>query len=239
MEAIILAAGVGSRLGNLTKTKPKPLLDLGGITILEYQINQLVNIAEIELSRIFVVGGYKVETLMHLEKMGVNLIFNPKYREYNNIYSFYLAKEYLEEDFILLNGDTVFHPKILEKIIKARRGTHFIIDNVKQLGEEEMKVLIENNRIQKFGKDIDPKSANGEYIGIAKFDINDARIIFNKMRELIKSGKTGIWYELAINYVLDKIIAKPIYTDGLPWIEVDTPNEYEMAKKLFREVIHI
>ena len=234
MKVVILAAGIGSRLGALTKHKPKCLLEIRrGVTILRYQIDVLRNVASVELGDIFIIGGYKFEKLKYLEEWGINLIFNPKYREYNNIYSFYLAKDYIKEDFILLNGDTMFHPKILEKLIKVGRGTYFVIDNVKELGEEEMKVLIEEDRILKFGKDIDPKSAHGEYIGVAKFDINDAEMIFNKMEELIDRGKTDIWYELAINYVLDEIIAKPVYTDGLPWIEVDTPEDYEKAKAMF------
>jgi len=237
MKALILAAGIGSRLGNLTKNKPKSLLTLGDTTILEYQINLLLNVAKIKTSEIFVVGGHKFETLEPLKKIGINLIFNPHYKDYNNIYSFYLAKEYIQEDFILFNGDTLVHPKILEKVIKAEKGTYFVIDNVKPLGEEEMKVLIKNNRILKFGKDINPKMANGEYIGIAKFDINDARVIFEKLEELIEDQKTDIWYELGINYVLDEIVAMPIYTDGLPWIEIDTPEDYEKAKTMFKTML--
>ena len=93
-----------------------------------------------------------------------------------------------------------------------------------------MKVLIENNKILKFGKDIQPEKADGEYIGIAKFNKNDAEIIFNKMEKLINEGKTDIWYELAINDALNKIIAKPIYTNGLPWIEIDTKEDYQSIR---------
>jgi len=240
MKVLILAAGIGSRLGKLTEDKPKCLLDLGdGTTIIEYQLKCLMELAGFVYSDIFIVGGHKFETLQYLIKKGINLIFNPKYRECNNVYSFYLARDYIKDDFILLNGDTVFHPEILEKLIDVGKGTYFVVDNVKKLGEEEMKVLIEDDRILKFGKDIDPKSAHGEYIGVAKFDVNDARIIFEKMGELIESGKTDIWYELAINHVLDKVIAKPVYTNGLPWIEVDTPEDYEKVRTIFEKVIVI
>jgi len=238
MKSLILAAGAGSRLGNLTRDKPKCFLDLGsGITIIEYQLKLLIDLAGLDYSDVFIVGGYKFETLRYLTKKGVNLIFNPKYHKCDNVYSFYLAKDSLKEDFILLNGDTIFHPKILEKLIKSGVGTYFAIDNIKKLGEEEMKVLIDNSRILRFGKDIDPKKAHGEYIGIAKFNVGDAEVIFEKMEELIKSKKTNIWYELAINYVLDKLIARPVYTNGLPWIEVDTPSDYKKAKIIFREII--
>ena len=233
MQAVILVAGVGSRLGRLVNDKPKCLLDVGGITILDYQINQLINTINIKPSKIFVVGGYKFETLKYLEDKKINLIYNPKYQEYNNIYSFYLINEYVKEDFILLNGDTLFHPDILKNLGNIGKGTYFVVDNSKRLGEEEMKVLIKEGRILRFGKDIPLEYANGEYIGIAKFDIKDAWIIFNKIKELIKQGITDIWYEIGINYVLNKIIAKPIYTNGLPWIEVDTPEDYKVAKQMY------
>jgi len=239
MKALILAAGIGSRLGALTRHKPKPLLDIGGITIVDYQITQLLNIAKLKFSDIFIIGGHKIETFGYLEDIGVNLIFNPKYREYNNIYSFYLAKDHIRDSFILINGDTLFHPEILRRLIRRGEGTYFAIDNIKQLGDEEMKVLIENDRILKFGKDINPKSAHGEYIGLAMFRLDDAKLIFDKIAELIRIGKTDIWYELAINYVLDKIVARPVYTGGLPWIEVDTPEDYIKARAIFKKVVTV
>ena len=236
MKVLILAAGVGSRLGKLVKDKPKCLLRLDNTAIIDYQLRCLMRVGNFSYSDVFVVGGYKFETLQYLTEKGVNLIFNPKCREWNNIYSFYLAKEYITEDFILINGDTIFHPKILKNLLGVEKGTCFVIDNIKKLGEEEMKVLIKDERILKFGKDINPETAHGEYIGLARFDINDAKIVFEKMGKLIESRKTSIWYELAINYVLDKIIAKPIFTNNLPWIEIDTPDDYEKAETVFKKV---
>ncbi|MFA4720631.1 phosphocholine cytidylyltransferase family protein [Pyrococcus kukulkanii] len=238
MKAVILAAGIGSRLRDITKDKPKCLLKIkDNLTIIEYQIRVLKEIANIQYKDIFVIGGHKFEKLSFLKKYGINIIFNPKYSQYNNIYSFYMAKQYITEDFILVNGDTLFHPKILKLLVKTDIGTYFVIDNIKKLGEEEMKVIIRDNRIMRFGKDINPENSQGEYIGLARFSWSDAKIIFEKMEELIESGKTNIWYELAINYVLDKILARPIYTNGLPWIEIDTPEDYKKAKAMAEVII--
>ncbi len=233
MQAFILAAGIGKRLGELTKDIPKCLLELDkNMAIIDFQIKGLVK-AGLNPSKIFVVAGHKWEKLSYLKQQGINLIINPRYKEWNNIYSFLIIKDYAKEDFLLLNGDTIFHPRILKDLFV--KGTYFVIDNTKQLGEEEMKTIIANNIIQKFGKDIAPQEAKGEYIGVAKFSINEAEVIFNKMKELISQGKTNIWYELAINDVLKDIEAKPLFLNELPWTEVDTPEDYKKAKLIFSQ----
>jgi len=235
MKAVILAAGVGSRLKELTKNIPKCLLNLNNsTTILDFQISTLIKFADLDYSDNFVVGGYKFESLKYLEDKGINLIFNPKYKDWNNIYSFYLIKENVSNNFYLLNGDTIYHPDILKNLVNTDSNTYFVVDNVKILGKEEMKVLIKNNRILKFGKNIQSRESDGEYIGVAKFNKNDAKVIFNKIEDLINEEETGIWYELAINKVLDKIIAKPIYTNRLLWIEIDTKEDYKKAKEIFK-----
>jgi len=237
MKAVILAAGINSRLKDVAKDFPKCLLKIGNTTILDYQIKLLTSICKLKLKDIYVIGGYKIEKLYYLKDLGIKLIYNSKFKEFNNIYSFYLAKNFIDEDFILFNGDTLTHSEIVEYIVNSNYKTAFVVDNVKKLGEEEMKVLIKNNRIIKFGKEINPKIAHGEYIGVSKFSLNDATVIFNCIEKLLKEGKTNIWYENAINYALSRIDAFAIYTNGLPWIEIDTPEDYEKAKKMKDKLI--
>lgn len=236
MQVIILAAGVGSRLGDLTRDIPKCLLKIyDDISILDFQLNVLGEYG-IDKRDVYIIAGHKADKLQYLKGEGINIVYNEMYSVYNNIYSFYISKNVVKEDFIIINSDTLFHRKIFEKLYFTDNGTYFVVDNYKKLGEEEMKVLIKNDRIVKFGKDIDPKNASGEYIGVSKFSFKDSKIVFDKMGELIKNGKSNIWYEDAINFVLEKIVAKPIFTDGLPWIEVDTPEDYKKAKKLFYKI---
>jgi choline kinase len=231
MKAVILAAGVSNRLRELVKDIPKCLLKVGETTIIDYQIKLLTSIGKLRSQDIHVVGGYKIEKLDYLKNFGAHVIYNPKFKEFNNIYSFYLANKFVSEDFILLNGDTIADSRILKSLVYSNRATAFAVDNVKKIGREEMKVLVRDNKILKFGKEIDPKVAHGEYIGFAKFSLDDAAIIFNCMKRLLEEGKTDIWYENAINHALDKINAFIINTNGLPWIEIDTPQDYDKAVK--------
>ena len=242
MKAVILAAGVGKRLGAITKYIPKCMLKIGGFRLIDFHITLLMKMG-VEPEDIYIIGGHRIEKLYYLKDRfnKINIILNDKYKKYNNVYSFYLIRTLIEkdEDFILINGDTLFHPTILYKIAKSTH-TSFAIDNLKILGSEEMKVIIKQGRIIKFGKDIPPETANGEYIGIAKFRYVDAEKIFDIIKTNINDEKfMNIWYENAINYVLQDIHAIPIFTNGLPWIEIDTVADYLKAKSIGYEIINI
>ncbi len=238
MKAVILAAGVNARLKKLCKAIPKCLLKVGDTSIVDYQIKLLTFIGNLRLQDIFIIGGYKIEQFDYLKDLGIHVIYNPKFEEFNNIYSFYLAKDLMDEDFILLNGDTFADQKIMEFLVKSNHETAFVVDNIKKLGWEEMKVLLSGSKILRFGKKINPKNAHGEYIGFAKFGLRDAIVVFDCMEKLLCEGKTNIWYENAINYVLDKVNAFAIHTNGLPWIEIDTPRDYEKAKELESKLLN-
>ena len=241
VQAAILAAGRGTRLGELTSDKPKCMLKLNKVTILDYIVYLLSRFAGIRYEDIFVVAGYKADRLAYLKDRGINIVFNDKYNTRENMYSFYLLKDYVNRDFILVNGDTIFEPKVLETLVnqaKARPATYFVIDTGKKLGWEEMKVIIdkETMRIKRFGKDIPPDMADGEYIGLAYFKKEDAEIVFTKLDELVRAGRVNIWYELAINEVLDRIAAYALPIKDALWIEVDTKEDYENAKKIYKRI---
>jgi len=238
MKAVVLAAGVNSRLKSVAKDIPKCLLRIGEATIIDYQINLLTLIGGLKLKDIYIIGGHRIEKLDYLRNLGVNVVFNPKYKEFNNVYSFYLAKNFVDEDFVLFNGDTIADRRIFEALVSSSYRTAFVVDNVKKLGDEEMKVLVKDGKIVRFGKEIDPKTAHGEYIGFAKFGLKDAATIFDCIEELLSKGKTNIWYENAINHVLNRINAFAVYTNGLSWIEIDTPEDYEKAIKMQGELLN-
>ena len=132
MKAVILAAGVNSRLKEIAKDFPKCLLKIGETTIIDYQINMLTSIGDLLLRDIYVVAGYKIEKLNYLRKMGVNVVYNPKFREFNNIYSFYLAKNFVDEDFILFNGDTIANERIFKEDGRLSPSHHMLFRKLRR-----------------------------------------------------------------------------------------------------------
>lgn len=122
MNAIILAAGLGSRLKPLTKEVPKPLVKVNGLSLIERQIYLL---KEAGICEIVIVIGYMSDKFKFLEKKyNVKLIYNNKYKEYNNIYSLYLAQDYLNNTYIL-EGDVYLTKNLF--IENLKHSTYFAV----------------------------------------------------------------------------------------------------------------
>lgn len=237
LKAVILAAGIGSRLGELTQDKPKSLLKINEQTLIEYQIEILQDFG-IRNEDIYIIAGHKFEILKNFlsNRYHVNFIFNSKYQKWNNIYSFYLIKTipFITENFLLINSDTLFHRNIMENVSKVFSDSwnYLVVDVDKKLDVEEMKVLIEHGFIKKIDKSLNPKTANGEYIGLAKFNRPKLNTLFQCIESQINQGLTYLWYENSLDLALDSLRLKYIPTMGYPWIEIDTLEDYQMALKL-------
>ncbi len=109
-----------------------------------------------------------------------------------------------------------------------------IIDNVKRLGEEEMKVTISDEKIIDISKTIPLTAADGEYIGLMRIEKPEAGILFKELSEFINRDERGVWYENAIKNILDELRIMPVYTQGRQWIEVDDKSDFFKMKEMFK-----
>ena len=175
-KAIILAAGLGKRLGSLTKDIPKCLLvvdEKSKKTLLDFSLSALLDNG---VNEIVIVTGFAEEALKsHISKnwsnkLTVNFVFNDKFAEHNNIYSAYLARDFWDDETVLLNSDIIFHQDILKnlkKTIDNEPKSYLIIDDVNKLDAEDMKVKVNAKReIKEINKKLDCSASLGEYIGI-------------------------------------------------------------------------
>lgn len=246
-RAFILAAGMSKRLGELTSERPEILLKLDeNTTFLDYHIAILTRYGKVGPGDIYVVAGYAIEKVAQkAELLGIGLLENEFFDKYENMYSLYVTGKAVHDDLdkiIVLNGDTLIHPGILEMMCEQMEEVRksiknfglFAIDVGKGLSEEEMKVIANSRGIIRFGKDILSVEALGEYIGLSIFDQEGYRTYLRALEEHVERGITNVWYELVLNVIVDKIRLIPIDIDSFPWIEVDTPQDYETAKKLYR-----
>ena len=232
MKAVILAAGRSERLRPLTDSLPKVLLPLGKESILEYQVQIL---RELHVENILVVTGFRDDLIRGALGKLVEYIYNNRYSSTNNIYSLKLAEDFAKSGFLLLNGDVLFPKGLLAKLLSSESSSAMLVDEQRYLDAEAMKVKVENGRIVQINKTINPKEAFGEYIGIAKFSKEDTHVFFREIDEIVSSGQTYVWYENALEKALDKIVVRPISTEGLEWVEVDTEQDYLLAKVIYRE----
>jgi len=229
LPVIILAAGRGIRLGDLTGEIPKCMLPIDGETIIKRQVASL---RECGFERIIVVTGYRDDLMREHLGDEVEYVYNEEWDTYNNIYSLYIMKDLVPEGFCLINGDVVCDPAIIEGFA-GTDGTSLVIDNVKPLAEEEMKITTVDGRLDLINKTMDPVGAEGEYIGILRFVTPESGMLFEEMERYVERAELDVWYENAIGSAAERLRMKPWFTHGLPWIEIDTPEDYEKALRLF------
>jgi choline kinase len=236
MKAIILAAGEGRRLHPLTLDKPKAMLEVEGRALIDRALQALRG-AMIRDEEIIILSGHGSEKLRAAAPRCI-FIHNERFASTNNIYSLFLAgSELAEEEFMLLNSDVLFAPELIKDMLVSQRENVLLIDDVKPLAEEDMKVMANGEgRITAIAKTLDPRESTGEYIGLARFGAEFSQAFFKRMYEMIQAGQTDVWYENAIAEILGD---QPIYllsTQGLPWIEIDTHEDLARAAEIAQKI---
>jgi len=228
MQGVILAAGKGTRMGNIEV--PKCLLEINGVPIIKHQINSFKKNG---INDIIVVTGYKSEMIHDLLNDQVQYVHNSKFSEMNNIYSVWLAIQKLRDDFICVYGDLMFDEEILKKCLEIKSEIGLMVET--NTRDETMKVKIENEKIVAVNKKIDYKIADGNFIGMAKFSKNVLKILFNEIDYLITENIDG-YYTLGIENLIKKNVEVGCQvTNGLSWMDIDEEGEFEESQKIFHD----
>jgi choline kinase len=237
MKAIILAAGTGTRLMPLTKDIPKPLLEIGSISLME---RMMIMCMSNGVNEFVVVLGHKKErvldTIDYLKRkypVNIDIVENKKYSETNTSCSVNLATRDLDDDVMIINGDNVVDERIISGLLNIDE-TALVVDNHKHLNKESFKLRIENNRIMAIGKGIDIDTASGEFIGISKVSKGDLPL-FNSILEELISEDVQNYYDLAYKDLSKEAKMKYFYTNGLKWTEIDDKDDWEYAHTLIAE----
>ncbi|MBW3604518.1 MAG: phosphocholine cytidylyltransferase family protein [Actinobacteria bacterium] len=240
MLGIVLAAGGGTRLRPLTDTLPKTLLRIDGDrTILELAI---ANLRAVGITDVVVVTGHAATLIEEVtaaleERYSVTLhhVFNDRYADWNNAYSLWLARDAFADAALLVNGDTV-HPRGVEERLLKARGTApllLALDDVKQLGDEEMKVrLTDDGTVERINKALDPASVDGEYIGVSLIEPEAATPLADALRTTFERDP-GLYYEDGYQQLADD--GGQIRTAGIGrtrWVEVDNHEDLARAREI-------
>lgn len=233
MKALILAAGLGSRLAPITDTCPKSMVPVNGTPIL---FKQIENLKENGITDITVVSGYLGDVLRDavLAKYPeVKVIHSADYASTNNMYSAYLGREAVEgEAFLMMNAD-VFYDASVVKSLLAFEGENAIVTDIGNYLEESMKVVEKDGRLVEIAKTITKEDALGASIDVYKFSPEAGKAFFDVCRDFIEVKKElTMWSEVALNEVLGKVEFKACPLDGR-WLEIDNHDDLAAAEKLF------
>lgn len=222
MRGILLAAGMGTRLRPLTENTPKSLIEVNGEPLLERQVKFL---QEIGIKEIYVVTGYLSEKFEYLkEKFGIKLIHNKYYDKYNNIYSMFLAKEFLGDSYVI-DADVYLSRNFLKKDID--KSSYF--SGKKKTEEKEWKINFdENNKV----KDIEVVSGENYILsGISYWSTEDGKIIRNILNSF--EGKfddeklKNLYWDDLVRDNLDKLEVYIEKIENDDWYEIDNLKELE------------
>lgn len=229
MQAIIMAAGRGSRLGSLTEDIPKAFLEINGIKLIEYNIALLHAYG---VKDIIIVTGYQTERFEELVRKidGIKCVFNPFYEMVNVLGSFYMAQEYLWDDTVYMHADTLCSPRILEDML-TKKGDIILPIDFKSCDEEAMKVQTNNGIVTAISKNISCNESEGEFIGIAKISKNTLPALRNAAKKLMEKKQFNEYFEGAIQELIEsnkyKLTVLP--TANRFWVEIDFKEDYEKA----------
>src|SRR5689334_15337982 len=175
MKAIILAAGKGTRLDGAA-VKPKCLVEVGGLTLLQRQIESL---RAVNIDDIVIVIGFGADIIRAECGDAVSFVENNRFAETSSLYSLWLAREHLTDGFVVLNSDVLFHPQLLADLIESAHEDALLLSDTdpNPLGDEEMKVKLRERMVVDISKTMDPNEADGENVGIVKFGASGARTL--------------------------------------------------------------
>ena len=244
MKAIILAAGMASRLRPLTLHTPKSLLTIDGKSLLQRSMDALIQNG---IKDFVIVTGYlheKIEAFVkeqYADTISVKFIYNNVYDSTNNIYSLWLARPEAEgEDFLLLDSDLLYDPQIITEVM-ANKAANVLTLIKHDLGEEEMKIIPDTQgRVKEISKTCSIEQAAGESIGIERMSSTYTRALYAELQQMIQQeGLDNIFYERAFERLIPQGHTFHILdTTDLFSTELDTVEDFNSAKQLIPSALY-
>jgi choline kinase len=240
MKAIVLCAGQGRRLLPLTDALPKCLLPVDGpTTVLDHQLNAL---ARAGLPRALVVIGFGAERVEeHLAThpvpgLSVETLYNPFFATSDNLATCWLARGAMGEDFLLLNGDTLFEDAVLSRLLDAPPAPVVVtVDHKGEYDDDDMKVsLDEQGRVLEIGKSLPAPTVGAESIGLLRFRASGGKHFADALdRAMRRKNALRRWYLSVVNDLAQQIAVETRSIRGLWWQEIDSPQDLEQARAFY------
>lgn len=233
MKAIILAAGVGRRFGHLTEHQPKCLLQVGHLTLLERMLNSIQHAAR----EAVIVVGHRQDRIRSLVgerfcRLPVRYVENPDYTK-GSILSLWTARREMEGGCLVMDADVLFTSELIERLVFAEPPSAFLLDESFADSGEEVKLYAKGDRVVAMGKKTTPPLHDrvGEGVGFFKCAAAHAQALVACMEELLAEGGEEREYEDALDRLVRRVHVGWVAVDGLPWTEIDFPDDLSRARE--------
>ena len=237
-NALILSAGQGKRLLPYTEDCPKCLLPFNGRTVLEWQIACL---AANGVRNVTVVTGFHADAVDAVlaarpeDGVRVRTKFNPFFEVADNLGSCFIGREAMRQGpFVLINGDTLFHPELMKHAASQLSGDMTVtIDRKSRYDDDDMKVSCSQGRLHAIGKQLTADIANAESIGMLFFSATGGETFAGAVKDALRDP-AGLkrWYLSVIDDLADKHEIKVAEIAGHTWCEIDFPMDMAAAGEL-------
>ena len=223
LPVIYLAAGKGSRLGDLCADRPKALVEAGGRPLADRSFEYL---RAAGFERIVAVTGHAHEKLDAYAE--IETVFNPKWATENNITSLWQVRDIVEGGCVIVNCDLLFEPELAHRLADTE-GTAILVDDHLAVDDESMKATETEGALDRLHKSLDHDASVGEYIGLTRIDPADGPRLKEILEEFIASGNVQVYYEDAIEALGNDRPVRLERIGGLLWVEIDDHDDLAKA----------
>lgn len=236
MKSLILNSGTGSRMGVLTTEHPKCMTEITSKeTILSRQLKQLCDVGINEV--VITTGKFDSVLVNYCNSLNlpihITFVNNALYEETNYIYSIYCAREYLDDDVILMHGDLVFENEVLDKVMVSEDSCMTVSSSV-PLPEKDFKAVVKDGRISKVGIEFFNDAVAAQPLYKLKHD--DWKAWLDKICDYCESGNTKCYAENALNEITDKCKIYPLDIKELLCSEIDTPKDLAVVSSKVKKI---
>jgi L-glutamine-phosphate cytidylyltransferase len=239
LKALIIGAGQGKRLLPLTESEPKALLNIGGKSLLEWQVESLI---ECGIGDIVFLAGFNLpaveRSLDHLGRRWpqarFRAVYNPFYDVADNLATCWMARHEIAGDVLLLNSDTLFSLPVLQTLLASPPAPiSLAVDHKAKYDDDDMKVALQGTRLVDIGKTLPAERVQGESIGMLYFRGDGPRRFVTALEAAMRRP-AGIrqWYLSVIAALAPEIEIQAVTISGHDWCEIDYPVDLQTARRL-------
>ncbi len=224
MKAILLAAGRGTRISRMIEEIPKCTLPIDGVPLIRHTVEMLVK-RGIECC---VCVGYKKEKIYEaLKGYDVTYYYNPFYDITNSIASLWFARNYTDDELIIMNADVFMSDEIMDMMINSDYDNVLAIDTSrKELGDYFFSTT-NNGVLKKYGKELPLSERTGEYVGIAKIGRKFLGTFWERLEKMIDNQDHQRWWENVLYSLTEQHNINTLDVNKLFWSEIDYFDDYE------------